>query len=465
MQIGAKDQIELTGLRRAVVGVLEYYRQAGVGWIISGWFKPGISSAAELPKEPRLHITDIRPENVQEGAPKYKCRPRANIDEQEVHLAFPPLSEMVEDSSAGGRRRGVSGRGRGGMINVERPGGSAVASGLSHMTVGQSSGTELQEEPYGNREVQLHRAQGTTDKRVSGRRGRGRGQSTEVGSGTQKEVTGIGRGLKKTINTRSGLNTSIEAESGENVKDRSEVAGGNGKGQVTVKGTGKKSIEKGKKKSTGPVHAEVNKSIPASSVEDIVVSIFGQTSELGWGRHVSEVLRQDLGEGCKEAAAAIGTIEAGLQAGVEGTKEIDLRNKSNDRLRKEKEKQYKTIKMQSAKRRGISLQQANAAAGSMEQLISSNRGIEREEVGQSLSENVMVSVIDKDAIEMANTGAGKDQGGLTTNRGQLSIERFPAKSVGKTSEVKQVQVEERDNEGEAAEIMLGEEAAVESVGE
>ena len=102
MQIGAKDQIDLTGLRRAVQAVLEYYREAGVGWIMSGWFKPGISSADELPKKPRLHITDIRPENVLEGAPKYKCRQVAAMDEGELHLAFPPMGEMMENSRVGG---------------------------------------------------------------------------------------------------------------------------------------------------------------------------------------------------------------------------------------------------------------------------------------------------------------------------------------------------------------------------
>jgi hypothetical protein len=68
--------------------VLQHYREAGIGWIISGWFKPGLPPGAEVPREPKLHVTDIRPERVLQDAPIYRCPAPAALPQAELQLAF-----------------------------------------------------------------------------------------------------------------------------------------------------------------------------------------------------------------------------------------------------------------------------------------------------------------------------------------------------------------------------------------
>ena len=76
-------------LREACTRVLRFYEDAGVGWSISGWFKPGREAGAEVSKEANIHVTDIRPREVLDGAPVYVCPAREVGEEVEVELAFP----------------------------------------------------------------------------------------------------------------------------------------------------------------------------------------------------------------------------------------------------------------------------------------------------------------------------------------------------------------------------------------
>ena len=75
-------------VRESVRQTLHHYEEAGVNWVISGWFKPGISAGAEIAKEPRLHITHIRPQRILDDAPEYKCPVTAIAEEQRLEFAF-----------------------------------------------------------------------------------------------------------------------------------------------------------------------------------------------------------------------------------------------------------------------------------------------------------------------------------------------------------------------------------------
>ena len=186
----------MVGLRAACQAVLGHYREAGVNWIICGWFKPGLTPGAEVPKEPKIHVTHIAPERVLEDAPVYRCPAPVAIAERAIELAFP--IQPVGD--AGGGRGGIDDGARvegggegavGGGAGAGRGGGRAGRGGDGAGRVGEGAGGGGV--GGGRGRVGAGRG-GEGDGRGGAGAGRGAGRAGRGGEGAGRGGEGAGRG-------------------------------------------------------------------------------------------------------------------------------------------------------------------------------------------------------------------------------------------------------------------------------
>ncbi|XP_014674708.1 PREDICTED: uncharacterized protein LOC106814857 [Priapulus caudatus] len=92
MKMNARDLVDDVAIREACAAVLKYYKDANVGWIICGWYKPGIAAGAEVAKKPKFHVTHVRPERLLAEAPKYKCPVMPVAAAERLQLAFPRMA-------------------------------------------------------------------------------------------------------------------------------------------------------------------------------------------------------------------------------------------------------------------------------------------------------------------------------------------------------------------------------------
>ena len=100
-QLNSADLLDHIEVRRACQEVMTFYEEAGVRWTVCGWFKPGIAPGAEVAKEPKMHVTCIRPDISIQGALRYRCPAPPAVPEQVLHLNFPAVAGRAGRGNAG----------------------------------------------------------------------------------------------------------------------------------------------------------------------------------------------------------------------------------------------------------------------------------------------------------------------------------------------------------------------------
>ncbi|XP_014676651.1 PREDICTED: uncharacterized protein LOC106816539 [Priapulus caudatus] len=128
-KVNAGDLIDHVKVREACQEMLNFYHEAGVGWTICGWFKPGMVPGAEVAKEAEMHVTCIRPDHQLDDAPRYRFPAPAVPAQQLLELNFPVRVEVGRGVRGG---RGVDvgvviGRGGANAAVVRGGGGGADA--------------------------------------------------------------------------------------------------------------------------------------------------------------------------------------------------------------------------------------------------------------------------------------------------------------------------------------------------
>ncbi|XP_014680051.1 PREDICTED: uncharacterized protein LOC106820002, partial [Priapulus caudatus] len=93
-KVNAGDLIDHVKVREACQDMLNFYDEAGIGWTICGWFKPGMVPGAEVAKEAKMHVTCIRPDHELDNAPRYRLPVPAVPAQQLLELNFPVRVEV-----------------------------------------------------------------------------------------------------------------------------------------------------------------------------------------------------------------------------------------------------------------------------------------------------------------------------------------------------------------------------------